>query len=303
MATNFNNGKSLNECISDVMTAKSTKASKRRELIKLGLCEHEITMMLGAIVVERKERSKFDFRSLTFGVEIECYNITRDSLINYANAKGLQIQSEGYNHRDNNRYYKIVSDDSIQGSGANEIVSPVLNGGSVKNSLKKICDALAECQARVNRSCGLHVHIGAAMMSDEHYCRIVRNYQKLELAIDSFMPSSRRASNNGYCRSLTGLNFRNCSTKRDIREILDSRYFKVNAKAYERHQTIEFRQHSGSTDYEKIMHWVVFLAKLVEYSYKNECRECWRIEEIPFLTESEKQYFIERRETLRTATI
>ena len=77
-----------------------------------------------------------------------------------------------------------------------------------------------------------------------------------------------------------------------------NRYFKVNAVAYSRHRTIEFRQHSGTTDYEKISHWVMFLAKLVEYSFKSECEECSTIEQLPFLKESDKEYFINRRAAL-----
>ena len=76
------------------------------------------------------------------------------------------------------------------------------------------------------------------------------------------------------------------------------RYFKVNAVAYDRHRTIEFRQHQGTTDYEKISKWVMFLAKLVEYSFKNECPTCTTIEEIPFLNDEEKAYFTARRAAL-----
>ena len=76
------------------------------------------------------------------------------------------------------------------------------------------------------------------------------------------------------------------------------RYYKVNACAYDRHRTIEFRQHQGSTDYEKISHWVKFLAALVEYSYKHDCPTCTTIEEIPFISNEEKQYFTRRRAAL-----
>lgn len=298
MATNFNNGRTLNECINDVMSKKTTKVSKRIELIKLGLCQHEVSMLLGRVKHQTVSKNPFNFNSLTFGVEIECFNVSRVQLVSECRSNNLAIQSESYNHRDNNSYYKIVSDSSIAGENANEIVSPVLAGKNVKNSLKKICEALAACDARVNMSCGLHVHIGASSISEEHYCRIIRNYQKLELAIDSFMPLSRRANNNGYCKSLLGRNLDYCTTRNEIIRRFNSRYYKVNAEAYERHKTIEFRHHGGTTDYEKIMHWVVFLAKLVEYSYKNEITECNIIEDIPFLSESEKEFFINRRTAL-----
>lgn len=291
--------KSLNECINEVMNNETSQMVKRNELIKLGLCEHEVRMLLASVAPVRTRKGEFDFSKITFGVEIECYNVVRQHLIETANASGLQVRSEGYNHEDNRHYYKIVSDSSLVGENTNEVVSPILKGNKGLQSLEVLCGSLNAIEAKVNRSCGLHVHIGAEKMSDEHYCRLVRNYQKLEGVIDSFMPASRRANNSRWCHTLAGINFGGCTTKRDIARAMNyDRYFKVNAIAYERHKTIEFRQHSGTTDFEKISNWVMFLARLVEYSFKNEIGECSTIEELPFLKEREKEYFINRRAAL-----
>lgn len=295
----FNSGKSLNESINDVMNANTSRASKRNDLIKLGLREGDIRFIF-AQYATRSEKSEFDFSKLTFGVEIECYNVIREDLISNATSNGLQVRSEGYNHDDNEHYFKIVSDGSLVGNNSQEVVSPVLKGKKGLNSLKSLCNSLAAVGARVNRTCGLHVHIGAAAIGDAHYCRLVRNYQKLELAIDTFLPESRRGNNNRFCKSMSGLDLSRCNTKTDCFYVTADRYFKVNmAPAYHRHKTIEFRQHSGTTDYEKISHWVMFLAKLVEYSYKNELTgHVTAIEDIPFLTREEKVYFTNRRNSL-----
>jgi hypothetical protein len=292
--------KSLNEQVSDVMNERSTKSAKRTKLVKLGLMPHEVELLLSMQHTAKRSGTDFDFSKLTFGVEIESYHYTRESLISAGTANGLQVRSEGYNHHDNKSYFKIVSDSSLQGDNTNEVVSPILKGNKGLNSLKAMCDTLASVDARVNRSCGLHVHIGAENLSDEHYVRIVRNYQKLESVIDSFMPNSRRGNNSRWCHSLQGVDFSHCTTKTDVYNAMyGDRYYKVNAVAYLRHKTIEFRQHSGTVEYEKISNWVKFLAKLVEYSYKHEIDSCNSIEEIPFLKESEKTYFINRREALR----
>lgn len=294
------NEKSLNECVSEVMNKKSSKVQKRTELIKLGLQEHEIRFLLSSVVSTKIRKGEFDFSKLTFGIEIECYNFARQSLIEHGTAKGLQVRSEGYNHDDNKQYFKIVSDSSLTGVNSQEVVSPILKGQKGPQSLKSLCEALSEIDARVNMSCGLHVHIGAASISEEHYCRIVRNYQKLEAVIDTFMPMSRRANNSRWCHTLQDIDFSQCTTKGQILYAMhNDRYYKVNAVAYSRHKTIEFRQHSGTTDYEKISNWVLFLARLVEYSFKNEITTCTSIEQIPFLKESEKVYFINRRAALQ----
>ena len=299
----FNSGKSLNETINEVMKEKSTRSTKRTKLIKLGLRAGDIEYIFSqfAVTAERKAKSAFDFSKLTFGVEIECYNVVRSSLIEKGREKGLQVHSEGYNHIDNSHYYKIVSDSSLRGNDTNEVVSPILKGKKGLGSLKALCQALSDVDAKVNVSCGLHVHIGAAAMSDMHYCRVVRNYQKLEPVIDSFMPNSRRGNNSHWCKSLQMFDFSWCTTKRDIYSVMrGDRYHKVNPVAYHAHKTIEFRQHSGTVEYDKISNWVMFLAKLIEYSYEKELEgQVTSIEDIPFLTDKEKQYFVNRRAALR----
>ena len=288
--------KTLNEQVNEIVNGKGSKTAKSISLVKLGLTPYEIKLMLGNIEVSKK--TKFNANLLTFGVEIECYNVLRSLLINEVSQRNVSIQSEGYNHTDNNHYYKIVSDGSIQGNDGQEVVSPILKGKDGLNSLKNVCDSLNAVGAKVNRSTGLHVHFDASKISDEHFVNIFKNYQKLESVIDSFMPNSRRANNNGYCASLIGLDYDTCETKSDVIRLNRTRYRKVNAESYLRHKTIEFRQHSGTTEYEKMANWINFLRKLIQYSFDNEIKSCSTIEEIPFLTETEKQYFINRRAAL-----
>ena len=285
--------KTLREQVQEIVEKKSSIRSKQIDLIKLGLTKSDIDVILSSIKV-----GKFDFSKLTFGVEIECYNCNRYELENKCSEKGVDCQSQSYNHRDTKLYYKIVSDSSLTGENSNEVVSPVLQGKKGMSSLEKVCAALNEIGARVNRSCGLHVHIGAENISNEHFVRIIMNYKKLERVIDTFMPESRRGNNNQFCRTLQDVNIEACITKSDAIEALGTRYRKVNAHAFLRHKTIEFRQHSGTVDFEKISNWVKFLAKLVEYSEKKEITECVCIEDIPFLTMSDKIYFTNRRNQL-----
>lgn len=62
--------------------------------------------------------------------------------------------------------------------------------------------------------------------------------------------------------------------------------------SYSRHKTIEFRQHQGTTDYKKILNWVMFCGKLVEWSKKNRLTaNVTSVDELPFLTAAEKKFF------------
>lgn len=238
--------KTLNEEIQEIKNMKGSKAVKKEAFIKLGLRKYEIELLLSELPKQVREVHKF-----TFGVEIECLvaaSLMRES----ATRNAMPFQYEGYNHVDNNHYYKFVSDSSIRGENPIECVSPVLTGKAGMKSLENCCKALNEAGAQVNISTGLHVHIGAANLSDEAYINVFKNYQKLERVIDTFMARSRRANNSQWCRTLQGRNFMWCTTKSDIFDAMNGdRYFKVNACSYARHKTIEFRQHQGSTDFER----------------------------------------------------
>lgn len=285
------NKKSLSEQVNEVRESMMSKDAKCKALIKLGFTPYEVEFVL------RDSQSKFGF---TFGVEIECL-MMRTRFVERANANGMAYQYQGYNHTDNRSYYKFVSDSSIHGDNPIECVSPILDGNDNGfESLKNCCNTLNQAGAKVNRSTGLHVHIGVSGMTDKWFVNIFKNYQILEQTIDTFMAPSRRRDYNGFCKSLVGFDFNfGCNTIADIQRRLNSRYFKVNPMSINRHGTIEFRQHQGSTDFEKISNWVRFCAKLVEWSAKNVLNyEVTSIDAIPFITESEKAFFKSRAEAL-----
>lgn len=290
--------KSLNEQIAEITASNASRASKKEALIKLGLHKDSVDIIMWQLPKEtrtRTQRVKF-----TFGVEIECL-VSPQLMRQTADANGLPYAYEGYNHRDNNRYYKFVSDASIRGNNPIECVSPVLQSTNGFASLELCCKSLNEANAQVNKSTGLHVHIGAQSLSDEAYINVFHNYKMLESVIDSIMAKSRRENNSQWCRSLQNISFADCNTKSDVyRAMHGDRYYKVNAVSYSRHKTIEFRQHQGSTDFAKISNWVRFCAKLVEFSKRNKLQApIASINDIPFLTATEKRFFNQRAEALR----
>ena len=242
----------------------------------------------------------------TFGVEIEGYGVTRPALLAELRAQGLEVQDAGYTHA-TTPHWKIVSDGSISGTNGFELVSPVLRGLEGLADLERACRALRICGAQVNGSCGLHVHFGARDMRIEHLRQVVRNYMVLEPTIDQLMPSARRASNNTYCQSLF------CGRTQAVAEqqILaattadqltqaanaGTRYRKVNLHSYGRHGTVEFRQHSGSTDYEKISMWVKLLHNLIDYSATNLATPALPVEQFTTFNQRDITTYYQRRRT------
>lgn len=280
---------SLNKQIEDIKVANMSKAAKKAALAKLGITRYEISIIMDSV----DDATNATRASFTFGVEMECF-VGRGAIRTAAERTGMAYEYEGYNHRDGHSYFKFVSDSSVRGmDDPIECVSPVLKGTSGKQALKGACKTLNTAGAQVNRSCGLHVHIGAAKLTGKQFANVFVNYGMLEAVIDTFMAPSRR--DNGYAKSVMNVlpYIANCTSVEQVKNAMHrDRYYKVNAMAYERHKTIEFRQHQGTTDYEKIINWVSFCGKLVNWSKKNRLTApITSIDEIPFLNASEKSFF------------
>jgi hypothetical protein len=141
------------------------------------------------------------------------------------------------------------------------------------DNLEKVCNALNEASARVNKSTGLHVHIGLQNVDFEQYKNCFINYYYLEPAIDKFMAGSRRENNNRFCQSLKSVDVDLIIDALDQGWIAEAfgrdRYYKLNPVSYLRHNTLEFRQHQGTTDYKKIHKWLMFITSFVAWSKKH----------------------------------
>ena len=289
------NNKSLGEQINDIKNSKMSRKDKVQALIKLGIRENEVCVLLP--VEHRESTPRFTF---TFGVEIECV-MPRLRFEGIANAAGVPYNFESYNHRDNREYFKFTTDASIgttrglEGDPI-ECVSPILDGNkSGFDKLQACCEALNAAGAYVNRSTGLHVHIGAGQLNGTQYVNVFKNYKMMQNVISSFLAPSRRDAY--YCRPISDHDFSYCSCPSDVLSEMDfDRYHAVNPKSFGAHGTIEFRQHQGTTNFKKIKMWVTFVSKLVAYSMNNVIEsEVTSIDEIPFLTATEKAYFNRRK--------
>ena len=279
----------MNTQIENILGQQTTKTSKIQQLITLGLTRTQIAQLVtngnyGFVQnVYAKMRAQGLLENLNaaiqtsifsrrFGVEFEAYNISQRTLKNALEAAGIRCEIEGYNHTTKS-HWKIVSDASLSGRNTFELVSPILKGESGLRELEKVCKVLEDRHAKVNISCGTHVHMDATGMNLKTWKNIYKNYARLENVIDGFMPESRR--NNTYCKEFRNLT--NFETRIDraanlceIADIFDNcRYFKINPVSYARHNTCEFRQHSGTVEYIKISTWIRFLNNLIDYSKNN----------------------------------
>lgn len=291
----------MNAQTQNILSQSTTKTKKIQQLILLGLTRIEIAALVtngnygfvqnvyakmqregqlnqAAIITAAVEGTitpkAFDKE---FGVEFEAYNVDMQTLKHKLNDAGITCEIAGYTHR-TTPHWKLVTDGSLSGNQTFELVSPILKGEAGLTEIMKVCNVLNRCGAKVNQTCGTHVHLNASGFSLEQWKRIYLNYGRLEKVIDGFMPASRRANNNNYCKGFGSVtNFENkvkrATSLTQIEQLLqNSRYWKVNPQSYSRHKTCEFRQHAGTTDFVKISSWIRLLNNLVDYSEQYEVK-------------------------------
>lgn len=302
----------MEDRIQNILAQATTKTHKIQQLLMLGLTRRQVADLVtngnyGFVqnVYARMQQTNHIEPAATslpaldytfnrrFGVEIEAYNCTRETLASALRAEGIQVAVEGYNHTTRN-HWKLVTDSSLSGNNTFELVSPVLEGKQGLDQLKKVCWVLDACDVKVNNSCGLHIHFDAATFTLQTWKNIAISYKRIENVIDKFMPQSRH--NNNYCRALSAIAEQKINDATTISELQSgafqgTRYFKVNPQSYSRHKTIEFRQHSGSINYEKISNWILFLNGLVTFANQQPIPQRTALNDLPFLDDELKSFF------------
>ena len=211
-----------------------------------------------------------------FGVEMEMLTPLSHSELaqKLSELSGENVHAEGYNHNPR-RNWKIVGDGSIrhgsipQNYVPAELVSPKLKGKKGMESLKKICEALATIGAKVNSSCGLHVHHDCHKSTGETYKELAVNaiviYSKYSRKFDSIMPVSRRSS---YYAAHVSTRELQALKAGQFEGAIGSRYRSVNVHSFWRHGTLEFRQHSASVEYQKVSNWIMITQAVMQKALK-----------------------------------
>lgn len=218
-----------------------------------------------------------------FGVEIECYGLTdRNTLVNVLCNNGFNATSMGYNDNGVNALdIGVKTDGSLHSPQTDfrryghELTFKAHYKTVHLREIKRLCDLLGKLGMAVNKSTGLHVHID---ISDYNIAQLKSLYNlvyKYENIIGGMIPLSRLRStftvmrNDGErklidrVRSFQGLE----------RILNGSRYYGFNLNSYFKNarKTIEFRYHSGTVDYDKLVYWVLMCLRLVDHAKTRNC--------------------------------
>eukprot|EP00005_Dracoamoeba_jomungandri_P013760 CAMPEP_0174265216 /NCGR_PEP_ID=MMETSP0439-20130205/25639_1 /TAXON_ID=0 /ORGANISM="Stereomyxa ramosa, Strain Chinc5" /LENGTH=319 /DNA_ID=CAMNT_0015351559 /DNA_START=177 /DNA_END=1133 /DNA_ORIENTATION=+ len=228
----------------------------------------------------------------TFGTEFELTAPGHRSKHNIAKAltrRGIYCRVSPYTH-DVTTFWKIVDDRSIRCNieeptcNTLELVSPILQSNGGLEQIEEALKILLEIPVSVNSSTGFHVHIQANDLDLPKLKKICKNFVKYEEAFDYIVPKSRR--NNEYIKSnraAFGSQMNNarrhrmidrCQTMDDLVELMNpgqDRYYKLNLQPlYRDSPTIEFRQHSGTSNVKKAICWIRLITLFVENSTINK---------------------------------
>jgi len=228
------------------------------------------------------------FTNRTFGVEFEGHGVRMSTLVRKLRDAGINAGESYYSNRDTS-FWRVKPDGSLRGDSPFEIVSPILQGEAGLAEMKLVLDTALAAGAKVNITCGFHVHWGVGDWDLPNFRNLAARYVKFERAIDSVMPKSRRQNNQYYCQGwLNGdaenktttanmwKTWMNCTTIRKMANKLGSgRYHKLNLNAFWSHQTVEFRQHSGTFEYEKAEAWVRVTGAMVEQATNRDRLQNW----------------------------
>lgn len=233
-----------------------------------------------------------------FGIELELSTGTHHSvdnivsILNSASSIGaIDLTHSVAEAKRRNDVWRITYDTSLScprgGEDCNkfELISPILKGGRGLTEVHKVLKALNTISSvEVGKSMGYHVHVDVSSLSCHELVKVCKNFIKYEKAMDSVMPPSRREDIQLYCKSnekaINSVDphgaLAQCQSKVELAEVMNpaepgrKRYFKLNLQnlVTGRQPTIEFRQHSGSSNISKIKNWIRFCTTFVHNSAK-----------------------------------
>lgn len=186
---------------------------------------------------EKKPQTKDNY----LGVEIEFFcDLNQDDLSFKLYEQGLGkyicLKFDGSIRTENNMYPHEVT-----------ILAKEKEMAEVIQQVSKI---LLASNAKVNKSCGLHVHLDMRNRDHEVAFHNLVSAQNILFAMN---PYSRQSGT--YCKRVDSKDFKSAAS--------GDRYFGINATAHKKHHTIEIRLHSGTVQAVKINNWIELLLLVI----------------------------------------
>ena len=220
-----------------------------------------LRLMQDLYKVSNDHRPKDTDKGKWIGVEIECivegYREFDEDNDEYEEVDQTQTYSELKQEivKRKIKYVSLKGDGSIECDDSDYVALEftILTRIDDLSNLEKLCKLLEDKGAKVNSSCGLHIHLDQRDVYTRRFAsrstperkelsaRLMRLNQALPL-LTQLVPSSRR--NNRYCNTARSKMNNN------------DRYYAINTDALSKFGTLEIRLHSATTNFIKIKNWI-----------------------------------------------
>ncbi len=241
------------------LSFNSNKNSLCRDVLNVN--KDKYFKIYNSMLDANKQHNPISFDTQYFGVEIECFipyiatctngDIDDSTHSNQRELKKLFSQNKI-------KFATVKSDGSIRETeGHFPVEITILTKFNDTSNLQKACELLNNLGAKVNKSCGLHVHLDSRNLSESQVLEIGKNFKKALPVLLKMVPKSRR--DNSYCRA-------------SVSKMSGQRYHAVNLTAFSKYKTIEIRLHSSTTDFNKIMNWANLLNAIKKSTIKKTCQ-------------------------------
>jgi len=211
-----------------------------------------------------------DLRDLRFGIEIETMGQTRHTVASIIQGiTGGTITNDGgvysaYSVRQpDGRTWKVVTDGSINAPRdlQAEINSPILTYGDI-DTLQRVIRALRAGGVRVDGSCGIHIHVDAALFDGKALGNLMQlTYAHEDVLVKALAVADRRIAQ--WCKPVEAeviakVKASKSTTKEEVGTIW---YGDEGEKAYRRHD------HYDSSRYHGLNLHSTFYRGTVEFRY------------------------------------
>ena len=221
--------------------------------------------------------------SMTFGIELEVVELTERGAAVAMRDGGYQCNEAGYDHSVMPTW-KVVRDSSVQGyAGSCEVVSPVLTGNDGLTEIRTVAGILRTAGAKVNKTCGMHIHIGVDnALTVEQQARVIVMHQMWQPAFDALLTEQRiydrdpdYPTRHHYAKKRTRTeafaladDWRNAGDRHSRRSVAshNDRYHACNVNAFYKYGTFEIRSHQGSTNGKNASAWIALNTGFMQWA-------------------------------------
>jgi hypothetical protein len=182
------------------------------------------------------------------GVELECFakadmNKMALEMVNTGYANHVTIKDDG-SIRAIDHYHQME-------------VAILCKESEYESVLTSVCKVLKANDAKVNKSCGMHVHLD---MRNRNASIAYNNLFVSQPILYAMNPPSRR--DNHYCAKNKDRKF---TEPTRTAKGTSRRYKAINDYAYYDYKTLEVRLHAGTVNATKVVNWVKLLLSIVNF--------------------------------------